>query len=147
LIYLVLELGFGLRYAVVFGLSAVILYAVPYLGQVTLIVLAIFVAWVTGRNPGHMLGMAVAMFAVGQAFDQLITPRVIGRQVGLHPVLGLFALMVGGQLFGLPGMVVAVPVAASLRIVLIELFPRLSEPIPPDVAPVLEAPAKGEATP
>ncbi|MCC2670025.1 MAG: putative permease [Armatimonadetes bacterium] len=136
LIYLVLELGFGLRYAVVLGLLAVVLYAVPYLGQVTLILVAVLVAWVTGRNPGSLVALAVAMLAVGQVFDQLITPRVIGRQVGLHPVLGVFALMVGGQLFGLPGMVVAVPVAASLRVVLLQLFPRLSEPVSgPELAP------------
>jgi len=66
---------------------------------------------------------------VGQLFDQLITPRVIGKSGGLHPVIGLFALMVGGHLFGLPGMVMAVPVAASLRIVLLHLFPRLGEPL------------------
>jgi hypothetical protein len=44
-------------------------------------------------------------------------------------VIGLFALMAGGQLFGLPGMVIAVPVAASVRVVLIRLFPRLAAPI------------------
>ena len=54
----------------------------------------------------------------------------MGKQVGLHPVIGLFALMVGGHLFGLPGMVIAVPIAASVRVVLIRLFPRLGEPIP-----------------
>ena len=140
LIYLVLELGFGLQYAVVFGLSAVVLYAVPYLGQSALIVLAVLAAWVTGRNPSYIVGLAVSMVAVGQVFDQLVTPRVIGKQVGLHPVIGLFALMVGGQLFGLLGMVVAVPVAASLRVVLIQLVPRLSEPIPSETLPPAETP-------
>lgn len=134
-VYLVLELAFGLPYALILGLSAVVLYAVPYLGQFTLLLVAMLVAWVTGRTPGYIVLVGIALLVVGQLYDQLITPRVIGKQVGLHPVLGLFALMVGGQLLGPLGMVVAVPVAAAMRVVLIQLFPRLAEPIP---EPVLE---------
>lgn len=129
-VYLVLALVFGLPYALILGLSAVVLYAVPYLGQFTLLAAGALVAWVTGRSPAHIVLVAVALVVVGQIYDQLITPRVIGKQVGLHPVLGLFALMVGGQLLGPLGMVIAVPVAASVRVVLIQLFPRLSEPLP-----------------
>jgi len=130
IVYLVLEIAVHLNYALVLGLLAVVLYAVPYLGQITLVLAAVLTAWVTGKSPGQILGLVVAILVVGQLFDQLITPRVIGKQVGLHPVIGIFALMVGGQLFGLMGMVIAVPVAASVRVVLIQLFPRLSEPIP-----------------
>lgn len=142
IIFLVLEIGVRLNYAVVLGLAAVVLYAVPYLGQITLVALAVLTAWVTGKSPAHIIGLVVSVVVVGQLFDQLITPRVIGKQVGLHPVIGIFALMVGGQLFGLMGMVVAVPVAASVRVVLIQLFPRLAEPIPPELAPI-EASSSG----
>ena len=128
MVYLALELLFRMPYALIVGLAAVALYAVPYLGQLALIVSAVIVAWATGTH--HVAWVGLAVLAIGQLFDQLITPRVIGRQVGLHPVLGLFALMVGGQLFGPLGMVVAVPVAASVRVILAELFPRLTAPIP-----------------
>lgn len=134
-IYLLLVLGFELQYALILGLSGAVLYAVPYLGQLILIGVACAVGWATGKSVTHVVLMGVGLLLVGQVFDQLITPRVIGKQVGLHPVLGLFALMVGGQLFGLMGMVVAVPVAASVRVVLIHLYPRLGEPLPrPSVA-------------
>ncbi len=129
-VYLVLGLGFALPYALILGLLAAALYAVPYLGQLGLLLGCAGVAWATGRSPGFILGVVAALVVVGQIFDQLITPRFFGRQVGLHPVLGLFALMAGGQLFGLAGMVMAVPVAAAARVVLIQLFPRLTEPIP-----------------
>lgn len=129
-ITLLLSLAFRLPYGLILGLLAVVLYAVPYLGQITLLLVSGIVAWATGHRGGYVAAMLAAMLVAGQLFDQLITPRVIGRQVGLHPVIGLFALMVGGQLFGLPGMVVAVPVAASVRVMLIELFPRLGEPLP-----------------
>lgn len=132
-VYLVLTL-FQLPYALVLGLAAAVCYSVPYLGQILLILTAAAVAWVTGRGFPLTLGVGFALLLVGQLFDQLITPRVIGRQVGIHPVLALFALMVGGQLFGLPGMVVAVPVAGSLRLLLGALYPPLTEPLPPSTA-------------
>lgn len=128
--YLVLGGMFQLQYAVILGLLAVVLYAIPYLGQLTLLVAAALIAWLSGRPPAYTLGVAVAVIVVGQLFDQVVTPRVMGKQVGLHPVLGVFALMVGGHLFGLIGMVLAVPVAAAVRVVLIEIFPRLGEPLP-----------------
>lgn len=130
-VYLILAFGYRLPYALILGLLAGALYAVPYLGQLSVLAGACAVAWASGSNGGEILGVAVTLVFVGQVFDQWITPRVIGRQVGLHPVLGLFALMVGAQLFGLIGMVIAVPVAASIRVVLVELFPQLAEPIPP----------------
>lgn len=130
IVYLVLVLVFDLRYSLILGVLGGVLYAVPYLGQLTLLVVCCTVAWVTNRGGLTIALVAGSLVLIGQLFDQLITPRVIGRQVGLHPVLGLFALMVGGNLFGLAGMVVAVPVAAAVRVVLIHLFPKLGEPIP-----------------
>jgi predicted PurR-regulated permease PerM len=130
LIYLALAIGFGLAYALMLGLLAAVLFAVPYLGQTTLILVCCAVAGATGHSAGYVLGVAVTLVVIGQLFDQLIVPRMIGKQVGLHPVIGLFALMVGGELFGFAGMIFAVPVAASVRVVLIQLFPRLTAPIP-----------------
>ncbi len=130
-VYLILAFGYRLPYALILGLLAGALYAVPYLGQLTVLAGACAVAWANGSGGGEIFSAAVTLVLIGQIFDQWITPRVIGSQVGLHPVLGLFALMVGAQLFGLTGMVIAVPVAASIRVVLVELFPQLAEPIPP----------------
>lgn len=149
-VYLVLAFGFHLPYALILGLLAGALYAVPYLGQLAVLAGACGVAWATGAKPSEMLWIAVFLVVIGQVFDQWITPRVIGSQVGLHPVIGLFALMVGAQLFGLMGMVIAVPLAASIRVVLVELFPRLVEPVPllggkalpPRETPVEEAPVE-----
>jgi predicted PurR-regulated permease PerM len=129
-VYLVLTGGFGLRYTLILALMAAVLYAVPYLGQLFLILGCCAVAWATGLKAGAIVGVAVSLVVVGQAFDQFITPRVIGRQVGLHPLIGLFALVVGGHLFGLAGMVFAVPVAASAKVVLAHLYPPLTEPLP-----------------
>jgi len=66
---------------------------------------------------------------LNQVFDMILTPRILGGAVGLHPVLSIFALMAGGTLYGIPGMVLAVPIAASIQVVLCQFFPKLGEPL------------------
>ena len=65
--------------------------------------------------------------------EAVVSDRGLVRRALL--AVGIFALMVGGQLFGLVGMVLAVPAAASIRVVLIQLFPRMGEPLPGFRAP------------
>ena len=60
-------------------------------------------------------------------FDYGITPRIIGKSVGLHPLLNIFALMVGATYFGIYGMLLAVPVAACVQMVLLYFFPHLGD--------------------
>ena len=117
--------AFHLRYGIIIGLVSGVLYAVPFLGAI-LITLLVFVVDLAAHGFGHALFMAGVMIVLNQLiFDMLVTPRVVGRSVGLHPVLSLFALMAGGQLFGLAGMVLAVPIAASIQEVILELNPEL----------------------
>jgi len=54
----------------------------------------------------------------------------VGGGVGLHPVMSLFALTLGGALFGLWGLLLSVPIAASLQAILFRLFPKLTTPTP-----------------
>jgi predicted PurR-regulated permease PerM len=128
---LILALFFHLPYSLMIGLLAGILYAVPYIGAVATIALGVLVALSSpGHSMGYVIGVGLTLVATNQIFDQIITPRIVGGEVGLHPVLSIFALTVAGDLFGLTGMILAVPVAASIRVVLIELFPALARPIP-----------------
>jgi len=131
-IWLAMGLGFHLPYSLLLGLVGGVLYAVPYLGFLLTLAMALLIGWSSGAGIGQLVGIAVTLAAINQVFDLLITPRVIGGQVGLHPVSSLFALMVGGGLFGLPGMVLAVPVAASARVILARFYPRIFEAVPRD---------------
>jgi predicted PurR-regulated permease PerM len=127
---IVLTLVFRLPYALIISLLAGILYAVPYIGAVATVALGTLVALTANPSPGYVLGVAAALLATNQVFDQLVTPRIVGGLVGLHPVISLFALTAGGNLFGLPGMILAVPVAASIQVVLVHVFPALRRPLP-----------------
>ncbi len=128
----------GVPYALLVGLAAGIFYAVPYVGPLLTIVTACTLAVTASQakilflipiNP-HTFIYALMVFllwgAIQLTFDQVITPRVVGGSVGLHPVASIFALMVGAQIFGIVGMVLAFPVAASVQRVLCYYFPKLA---------------------
>jgi predicted PurR-regulated permease PerM len=103
--------------ALVIGPLAGLFSLVPYLGFVLGLGTASLLTFVEYQDFRHIIGVLVT-FAVAQSMDGwFLTPRLLGKRVGLHPVWILVALLLGGELFGLPGIVVAVPVAAALRVV------------------------------
>ncbi len=139
---LILAALFDFRYALILGLLAGATYVIPYVGSMVSTVLAAAVVFFTG---GHSIVEALIVWAVCQGlnsvFDNVITPRVIGQNVGLHPLVVMFALLAGGSQFGLLGVILATPVTACAKIVLQHFWPRLSEPLPAEAPP-----ASDEAT-
>jgi glutaredoxin len=104
--------------ALVIGPLAGLASLVPYLGFVLGIGAALILTALEYQDLWHPVGV-LATFAVAQSAEGwFLTPRLLGKRIGLHPVWVLVALLVGGGLFGLPGILVGVPVAAALRVVL-----------------------------
>lgn len=102
----------GLDNAVAIGVLAGVLSFVPYLGIATGVVLALITALLQGG--GWLLLWVVIVFIAGQLLSDLVlTPRLIGERIGLHPALVIFAILVGGVLFGFAGILLALPVAAA----------------------------------
>ena len=120
---------FQTHYAWAIGLLAGLLYAVPYLGQFTTVVVALFFGYVTaGHDPVIASALSVAtVVTVNAVADNLILPKIVGKSVGLHPLAVLFAMLAGFELFGLVGLIIAVPLAASLRIIAQRWIPILPE--------------------
>jgi predicted PurR-regulated permease PerM len=117
------------RYALLVGAVAGVLYAVPYVGALATALITFIVAFASGGLV--FAGVAIAlMLVLNQVFDNIITPRVVGGGVGLHPVVAIFALLLGGDLFGVWGTVLSVPIAASVQVVLYRFFPKLHESTP-----------------
>lgn len=123
------------QYALLVGVAAGILYAVPYLGSLTTALVTFLVAFAAAAPSGQGLqfaGWAILLtIAVNQIFDNIVTPKVVGGGVGLHPVIALFALVMGGELFGLWGMLLSVPIAGSIQAILFRFYPKLTTPTPP----------------
>jgi predicted PurR-regulated permease PerM len=123
--YLLL-LALGTDSALLLGCIAGILYPVPYLGALTTVVLIVGVEFVT-RGTSMLIPVLGANIVLHQIiFDYIISPRILGGHVGLHPIWAIVALLTGNALMGLAGMIIAVPVAASIQIAIITLIPKLA---------------------
>ncbi len=108
-----------------FGVLGGLLYAVPVVGGLFTVMLAVLVTLVIG-SPSQALVVGLALLALQNGvFDQIITPRIVGKQVGLHPILTILALLLGYQVAGISGMLVAVPLAASVQTIVLHLVPKL----------------------
>jgi predicted PurR-regulated permease PerM len=123
--YLVLELVFGLPYALPIAIVSAILEIIPLLGPILAGAIAAAVALVYG-GPGMMLGVIVAYIVLRQIEDHFVMPIVVGRAVHLHPLVPIFAVLTGGAIAGVLGAVLAVPIAAAVRVALDYLFPAAS---------------------
>ena len=72
--------------------------------------------------------LAIAVVVVAQNFtDTVVTPRVMSDQVDLHPILVIFSLLVGATLFGIPGMLFAIPVAATGKGLFVYYYERRTQ--------------------
>lgn len=108
----------GLDLAFVIGIIAAVLSFVPYLGTIVGVTLAGIAAAVQFQDVPHVIGV-LAVFGVAQALEGMVlSPLLVGDRIGLHPVAVIFAVMAGGQLFGIFGMLLALPVAAVIMVLL-----------------------------
>jgi len=108
----------GLKFAVAIGVVAGLVSFVPYLGFVFGIGLAGLTVALEPNPLWNLVGV-VATFTVGQAIEgSFLTPKLVGDRIGLHPVIVIFAVVAGGQLFGFFGILLALPAAAVLSVLL-----------------------------
>nr|WP_241758158.1 AI-2E family transporter [Myxococcus landrumus] len=104
--------------AIVIGVIAGFGNMVPYLGTGVGILLSLVGVMLSWQGPWQ-IGMVVGTFVVGQMLEGfVITPRIVGEKVGLAPVAIIIAILAFGELFGFVGILLAVPVAAILKVVL-----------------------------
>ena len=107
----------GLQFGLVVGAIAGAITFIPYVGSLVGGALAIGLALFQFWGDWVSIGVVAAIFAVGQFIEgNILTPKLVGDSVGLHPVWLMFALAVFGSLFGFVGLLVAVPVAAALGV-------------------------------
>ena len=111
----------GLEYALPIGILTGVLSFVPFLGFGLGMILALLVALLQFADWTGVAWVA-GIYLIGQVLESyVITPRLVGERVGLHPVAVIFALAAFGQLFGFVGVLLAVPLAAVLLVALREL--------------------------
>ena len=125
----------GVPYSVLLGVVTGVLETIPFVGPITAGAIAGLVA-LGHPNPfgwtqiWYVATVAIMYTILRHAEDYLVIPTIIGRAVRLHPAIVIFALLSGGALFGLLGIVLAVPVAATLRLLLIYVRAKLRDEDP-----------------
>lgn len=105
-----------INFYLIIGIFAGIMNLIPYLGVVFGILPAVFVA--SFKSFQSILEVIVMFAFVQQLEGSLISPKIVGDKVGLHPILIIFSLLVGGELLGIIGMLLAVPVAGIIKVIL-----------------------------
>ena len=106
----------GLEFGLLVGLVTGSISFVPYFGMLIGFVTALGIAFVQFSD-WTSFAMVIGVFAVGQVAESFfLTPTLVGERVGLHPVWVIFALMAGGAVFGFTGILLAVPVAATIGV-------------------------------
>jgi len=117
----------GLKFGLLIGLIAGLISFIPYVGSITGFFIAVGMAVLqTWPDPDFTyIAIIAAIFGVGQFFEgNIISPRLVGSSVGLHPVWLMFALFAFGSVFGFVGMLLAVPLAAAIGVILRFLLKR-----------------------
>lgn len=116
LIYAVALTIAGLNYGFLIGITAGVLSIIPLVGSTIGLLVSVIVAWFQAGEINYVLIIS-AIFIVGQIVEgNILSPKLLGDSVGLHPLWILFSLMAGGSLFGILGMLLAVPVAAVIGV-------------------------------
>jgi len=107
----ILKVKYALLIGIISAITELIPYFGPFLGGIPAVGLAL------SQSSSSAIYLAAAIIILQQIEANIISPKIIGDRLGMHPLLIVFALLAGGKLFGIVGMLVAVPLTASLKIV------------------------------
>ena len=109
----------GLNFGLLIGLSAGLLSFIPYVGSLAALVISAIVAIVQDWPHWQLFAMAMGVVLAGQFLESnILSPKLVGDKVGVHPVWLMFALFVFGSLLGFLGLMIAVPFAAAVGVLL-----------------------------
>ncbi|MDR5588592.1 MULTISPECIES: AI-2E family transporter [Clostridium] len=105
----------GIDYAFVIGIIVGLSNLIPYVGPIVGTILAAIMGLLSG-TPIKIVYAIIAMIIVQQIDNNLLAPKIVGNSVGLHAVFTMLAILIGGNIGGLFGMLLAVPLAASFKV-------------------------------
>jgi predicted PurR-regulated permease PerM len=104
----------GSQYALLLGVLTGVLYALPFLGLIVAIALGVMLGSLQGFTMAIITAAAIAI--ISKIADIILVPKVMGESVGVSPMAVIFAIFAGGELFGVWGLVLAIPAAALIKI-------------------------------
>jgi predicted PurR-regulated permease PerM len=110
-------LGLRIEHAVFFGFFAAVLVLIPYIGIIVGAILPILVALITKDSYLYAIGVAIAFYVVQFLEGNFITPYVVGNKISINPLIAIISLLLFGTLWGVAGLVLALPLTAVLKVI------------------------------
>lgn len=111
---------FNINYALTIGLIAALTEFVPIIGPILGSIPALLISLLV--SPALAMQVAIFYIALQQLENHIIAPKVMGHNIDLHPVSVILAFLIGAQLFGLTGMILAVPMAAIIKVIFYHIW-------------------------
>ncbi|HRF60150.1 MAG TPA: AI-2E family transporter [Fimbriimonadaceae bacterium] len=118
----------GAPYAILLAVLAGVFYMIPIVGALMSAVTLFLLTGLSGQSGNWFLAfdsswyyalfVVVCFYAISFSFDQFVYPNLVGQALGLHPLVSMFVIFSGGALFGLVGMIIAFPLAGTVKIIL-----------------------------
>ncbi len=105
----------GFKFALLVGILSAIGYAIPIIGMLVVQILALILS--APQGPFMLIFVQVVMFGVARISDNVLVPKIMGGTVGVSPITVMFAVFAGGELFGLPGLILGIPAAAIAKLI------------------------------
>lgn len=112
-------MDFPLLLGIITGITNIIPYFGPVIGGIPAVLLALL------KSQKLAFYVIIVIVVVQQLESNFISPKVLGKSVGLHPLIVIFILLAGGELGGIVGMLIAVPLTAVLKIIVTYLFAKV----------------------
>lgn len=109
----------GLEYGTTLAVTAGFLNIIPYLGSFIAVIPALIIALIT--SPAMLLKVIIVMMIEQTIEGRFISPQILGNSLQIHPVTILIVLLSAGQLFGVPGVIMGVPLYAVLKVIVEEI--------------------------
>jgi predicted PurR-regulated permease PerM len=104
----------GFKFALLLGIIAGLAYAVPVFGMLVAQLIALVLAAPQGLQT--VIWVQVIVFTIARVSDNLLVPKIMSESVGVSPIVVMFAVFAGGELFGLPGLLLGIPAAALAKV-------------------------------
>jgi predicted PurR-regulated permease PerM len=104
----------GFKFALLVGIISAIGYAIPIIGMLVAQIFAL--ALCAPQGPFMIIYVQILMFVMARISDNILVPKIMGGTVGVSPIAVMFAVFAGGELFGLPGLILGIPAAAIARL-------------------------------
>jgi predicted PurR-regulated permease PerM len=120
--YIGLGLALNVQHAVLLALMTGFLETIPVVGPAASATIAGLAAIKSGNSIGGIIGYAIYAVALRLSIDQVVSPLILGRAARVNPVLIIFCFLAGGVLFGITGVILAVPLALGVKVILATVY-------------------------